>query len=213
MFRSPCCGPLLGNGSKRPDGSSRRSSVANRRSCGEPAGRCPTATCRSRSDQAAGPSKRSGDEVEPSLPPQEATASSASASIPAPTKGRVLRRLLALALDSRLRGDRRHGRLLMATGTIPDHICLRDPLLDRLGLDLGPGELRLREVIPAREIQRFECALEGRPPVLLRAKHRPDHLELLVAEPDDPHVASSDPNLNRVAPRLCLGAPLGSTAT
>jgi hypothetical protein len=29
--------------------------------------------------------------------------------------------------------------------------------------------------------------------VLFGAEHRPDHLELLITESDDPHVASSNP--------------------
>src|SRR4051794_30802461 len=102
-----------------------------------------------------------------------------------------LRRLLALALDALLRRDPRNGGFVMAAGTIPDHVGLRNPLLARLGLQLGPGKLGLGEVVPAGQVQSLERALECRPPMLFRPQHRPDHFELLIAEPDDPHVASS----------------------
>src|SRR4051812_9414408 len=197
MLRRPCCGPVLGNGSKRPPGSSGRSSVASCRSRGEPAGRCPTATWRCRRDHAAGPSNRCAGEPESPPPPHPATPTRASPTRAAPRSALALGRgLLALALDARLRCDRRHRGLVMATGTIPDHICLGDPLLGGLRLDLGPRELRFGEVVPSGEIESLQRALQCRPPVLLRAEHRPDYLKLLVAESDDPHVASSRPNLN-----------------
>src|SRR3954468_13658129 len=119
-------------------------------------------------------------------PPQPARTTPASAST-----ARLSGGLLALALDARLRCDRRDGRLVMAAGTIPDHVSLRDALLARLRLHLAPGKLGLGEVIPAGQVEGFECALQCRPPVLFGAKHRPDHLKLLIAEPDDPHKASS----------------------
>ena len=78
----------------------------------------------------------------------------------------------------------------MATGTIPDHVRFGYTLLACLRFHLAPGKLGFGEVIPAGEVERLECALESRPPMLLGAEHRPDHLELLIAEPDDPHVAS-----------------------
>src|SRR3954452_13252872 len=123
-------------------------------------------------------------------PPQPARATPASASASA-SAARLSGGLLALALDARLRCDRRDGRLVMAAGTIPDHVSLRDALLARLGLHLAPWKLGLGEVIPAGQVEGFECALQCRPPVLFGAKHRPDHLKLLIAEPDDPHKASS----------------------
>src|SRR4051812_26731422 len=152
MLRSPCWGPVAGKGSKAPlipaPGAEPRVSrrvTARSRSCGEPAGRCPTATWARTRDIARLPSKRFA-EVDRSSSPQPAAVSSARARSAAPNSPRWLGGLLALALDPRLRGDRRHCRLVMATGTIPDHIRLRDALLGGLRLDLGPGELGLGQV-------------------------------------------------------------------
>jgi hypothetical protein len=81
----------------------------------------------------------------------------------------------------------------MTAGTIPDHIRLRNSLLARLRLHLGPGELGFGEIVPAGQIESLESAFECRPPVLFGTEHRPDYLKLLIAESDDPHVASSYP--------------------
>src|SRR5262245_53203681 len=112
MFLSPCWEPLLGKGSKAPPGSIGRSSVASRRSCGDPAGLGPTSTCRRTSDIAWAESKRfpSSEELEPQ-PARTSPASSSAARLSG---------LLALPLDARLGGDRRHRGLVMAAGTIPD---------------------------------------------------------------------------------------------
>src|SRR5262249_23244605 len=193
MFRSPCCGPVLGKGSKVPPGSIGRSCSASPRSCGEPAGRGPTASWRRIRAIARAESKRfPPSELEPPHAARARVASSSSAASAALRRYAGLRGLLALALDARLRGDARHRGLLMAAGTIPDHIRLRHALLACLRLHLAPGKLGLGEIIPAGQVQRLERALQCRPPVLFGAEHRPDHLKLLVTEPDDPHKASSD---------------------
>src|SRR3954451_24511339 len=103
---------------------------------------------------ARAPSKRLG-RSELLDPPQPARATPASA-----RAARLSGGLLALALDARLRCDRRNGRLVMAAGTIPDHIGLRDALLARLRLDLAPGELGLGEVIPTGQVEGFQRALQ-----------------------------------------------------
>ena len=79
------------------------------------------------------------------------------------------------------------GGLLMAPATIPDHVRLGYALLHRRGGHLAPRQLRLGKVVPPSEVERLKRALESRPPVLLRAQHRPDYLKLLIAEPDNPH--------------------------
>src|SRR5215207_3620143 len=191
MFRSPRCGPLLGTGSNVPAGRNPRSDSARLRSCGDPAGRWPTASCARTSVIARSTPKRSGVSESSPPPPQPATAAAtSSAAIP---RDAALSGLLAPTLDAGRRRDRWDGRLVMTAGTIPDHIGLRNSLLARLRLHLAPGELGFGEVIPAGQIERLESALQRRPPVLFGAEHRPDYLKLLIAEPDDPHVASSYP--------------------
>src|SRR4051812_36084216 len=148
MLRRPRCGPLLGTDSKctsvtaRPGSaaSMSRSVTARFRSCSEPAGRWPTATWARTSDIARAPSKRFAEGASP-LPPHPATAISAAATRTAEASDVGLGRLLALALDAGLGRDRRHRGLVMATGTIPDHVRFGDSLLRGLGLDLGPGKL------------------------------------------------------------------------
>src|SRR5262245_41259384 len=130
MFRSPCWGPVLGNGSKwtsligdpGAEAIVSRRVTARLRSCGDPAGRCPTATCARGSDIALGASDRfaeEDDEDEESPPQPTPTSAEAARSAPASERA-ALRRLLALALDPRLGRDGRHCGLVMATGTIPD---------------------------------------------------------------------------------------------
>src|SRR4029453_3149152 len=200
MLRRPRWGARLGTGSKcaltgapgfAP--SSSRSVTARLRSASDPAGRCPTATCACTRDIARPGSKRSGWSSAPPPPsPQAPSASEASSSAATPARrpAGALRRLLALAFEAGLDGDWRDRGLFMAAGTIPDHVRLGDALLHRLRLDLAPGKLGLGEGVPAGQVERLQGSFERRPPVLLGAEHRPDHLKLLIAEPDDPHVAS-----------------------
>src|SRR5262249_2330038 len=144
-----------------------------------PAGLGPTATC-SRTRAIARSAWKLGWSEDPD-PPQPARA------IPASAKRTALSGLLALAPGARLGRDRRHRGLVMAGGTIPDHVGLRHALLAGLRLHLGPGKLGLGEIVPTGQVERFKCALQSRPPMFLGAEHCPDHLELLIAEPDDPH--------------------------
>src|SRR5262245_38068619 len=105
MFLRPCCGPVLGKGSRVPFGRIGRRRAASARSCGEPAGRCPTATCALTRAIARATSNRFGEEEdEESEPPQPARAStpSKSRSAAAQSGAMPLRGLLALALDARL---------------------------------------------------------------------------------------------------------------
>src|SRR5262245_24504398 len=109
-------------------------------------------------------SNRSGCSPESPEPPQPASAATPTISpAPAAASRTPLRRLLALPLDAGFGLDRGVGRLLMAAGTIPDHVGLGDALLARLRLDLGPGQLRLGKIVPASQVECLQCPFQRRP--------------------------------------------------
>src|SRR5436190_12631454 len=52
-------------------------------------------------------------------------------------------------------------------GQVPDHVRLRDPLAARDRGHIAPRELRLRQVVPARQLYRLQRAAERGAEVIL----------------------------------------------
>ena len=78
-------------------------------------------------------------------------------------------------------------RRLALPGHVPDHVGLGDLLLAGDDLDLVPRQFGLGKVVPARQVEGLDRTSECRAEVLLGAQQRPQHLELLVGQANNPH--------------------------